>query len=956
MFAGLRSYFEFLLLCRQGPMSFGQHSGRRISLAVKIGLVFSSILLLATGFVGFLVFSQTRDRFEATSFERMNHAVALLESRFAASLSAIGDDIEFLAHSPAVKGITRAHQAGGRDDVTGLTSEQWIQQLAEICAALLKSRPSYFQARLIGTEDGGRELLRIEQDVYRQRRVPEEQLQRKGDRDYFRHTIALPPRTVYLSDIDLNREYGRISYPLTPTIRVATPVYDRAGGAFGIIVINVDLHYLLRELRVIAGPYADLHLVNHRGDYLAHPDSARTFGFDRGRIERLQDDYPQSMPLFLGESNELQLVRQADSDDRKVLHLRRFNPFNDSWRFLLLGLSTPYSRMVADADVIHRRSITLTVGIALLGLVLTLVFARYLTRPLSQITRAVQGFGEGEGRSLLPVERSDEFGALALAFRRLSDRITSQFGKLEHEIRERRQAEQKLRQAKQAAEEAARVKEDFLSLMSHEIRTPMNAVIGMARLLQRSEQSAGQQQIVRTLKFAADNLMALINDILDYSKIEAGGIVFEQTDFAPGELFVNIVESHRPRANDKNLRLGLTVDSSLPAALHGDPVRLYQVVNNLLDNALKFTEKGGIDIEVQSTRCAADRHRLCISVRDSGIGISPAQIEHIFERFRQAESSTTRRYGGSGLGLTISKKLVELQGGQIAVTSEIGRGSTFQVSLEYQEGLALSSPEEPGSGGSSAGHSLRGLRILYVEDVAYNVFLLESIVAEWGVELHTASTGSEGIAKAGERRYDLILLDIQLPDISGYEVAATLRAESEGPNAATVIVAVTAFAADEAQAAMRQADIAGYLSKPLEPQALYRCLQNAARHRASDNPSHIDTKEEPSFAVLEHNYDYEADKIRRALQLLHQVLDDGRRTIREAVEAGDAARLRAAQHRILPHIKTLGMKVLEGRLSAAAAMADNADTERLRREAACIDEALDDILAGIAAKLGSSSD
>ncbi len=408
------------------------------------------------------------------------------------------------------------------------------------------------------------------------------------------------------------------------------------------------------------------------------------------------------------------------------------------------------------------------------------------------------------------------------------------------EIKERKQTDEKLKLAMEQAEAASRAKSEFLASMSHEIRTPMNTVIGMADLLRETSLTAEQKKFISAIQSSGENLLLLINDILDLSKIEAGQIEIEKISFDLMEVVSSTCEAQVFKAQEKGLELSWRISPDIKMYLMGDPTRLGQILTNLIGNALKFTEKGKVAVEVKPHEVSGqsekrDSHvELLFSVTDTGIGISPEKKEAIFDRFSQADSSTTREYGGTGLGLAISHRLVKLVGGRIWVESDIGQGSTFYFTAKFEvqsdkknietskESVVNRSQQQT----INVQEDLEQIRILLVEDNEDNQVLIQAFLKKTQYILDTAENDKIAVDKFTTDKYDLVLMDIEMPVMDGYTATNEIRKwERENRRKETPIIVLTAHALVEHTQKGHRAGCNALLIKPIKKADLLAVIE-----------------------------------------------------------------------------------------------------------------------------------
>ncbi len=1057
-------------------LSEGSSSGDLFRRRVGVGTVVVFCLIGAIR-VPTSDYTARKDALAATETELSNHANNQIDM-ILSEVSVLKDDVLFLSHTPPIQGMVRAIRYGGYDELGKSNYRLWKERLEAIFTAYLKTHPKVVQLRYISALDDGTELVRVERKDGAITITPEGEYQKKGHREYFQEAVKRAANEVYISPIELNREFNKITQPQLPTIRIATPVFsDIDQQLFGLIVINHDMSESLSRLLNNRAKGLNTYLLDSYGNFLAHPEPGRAFGHEYGSPYRWLDEFEHRarMDQLLDPKSELLRFGGPDGQVDAVIRLFSYNkdsPFRrmqmvvtaDTKRIdaivikarnrVVLALASVFlvtslclyfilqalkrreeaSLKQAELGAIVSGSKDAIVGCTLDGVisswnkaaeelfgydeqsaigqtVRSLLIPEFLNeeedRILEQLARgetvsAFETVRRCKNRSLVdvsltvsPIRASsgEIIGGATIArditeYKLAEMHILDLNEDLERKVQERtleleatnalqrvilndagyaiiatdpngtitlfnpaaekmlgyqaqeligkktpevfhdeqevinnaaalskelgvpveagfdafvakartgiadegewtyvrkdgsrlpvllsvsalrnkhgevtgylaiasdrslyKKQEKELVQAMKVADSANRAKSEFLANMSHEIRTPMNAVLGMMQLLERTKLDGRQADYLAKARTSARSLLSIINDILDFSKIEAGRLTLDVHQFQIDQVMRDVSMMLGATCGDKDLEILFRIDPQVPQHVLGDAMRLKQVLVNLAGNAVKFTEAGEVIITASVVERHNDEITLNFSISDTGIGISDSQKEHIFNAFSQAEAGTTRRYGGTGLGLVISQRLINLMGGELQMQSELHKGSTFSFTtrLQVDESSDQQLPTR-----SIAAHELQNLRVLIVDDNANARQIIGEMAASLGWTADQVDNGGDAIRRVAhsidkQQPYHVIFVDWRMPGMDGWQTAEAIR-NLKAAHPAHIIMMVTVYSRALLENRIESSPglIEGFLIKPVSPSDMYNVVAEAQsgsppspkarRHRPVNEP------------------------------------------------------------------------------------------------------------------------
>lgn len=656
------------------PMVFA-HKSRFDSLSLEfratLGVVFLAVI--AAFALIYELHQHQRERLMNEYSETLHGNVRLNVTRILLNTESLRRDVQFLARTPPIQGIVRASQNHGYDAKEKQPIEFWKQRMLDISTAFAEARPDYYQIRYVGVADHGRELVRIDTKDGKVVVTPPDKLQEKEGRDYFQATLKLKPGEIYLSEVNLNREFGKIEEPHRRTLRASAPIFAPDGKIFGMFVINMDIGRLLDRISTGLPSAVSIYLANSEGDYLLHPDAGHTFGFDLGRRFRWQQEF-SGLHLATGKDTESNKSVLSVDTDKGMMHIIssqvNFDPVHPE-RFLLLLEMFPDAVIAKNTDQILGLTLVVPMTVLLVIAVLVLLAVRHMFAPFGQLIEAAHSISQGKYDQPLPEQKKGDIGKLILAFKDMQTQIKQR----EVDIRRlNADLERRVHERTIELSNVNRELESFSYAVSHDLRAPLRAMSGFSRALEEdygSQLHGEGKNYLDQITIASSRMSNLIDGLLLLSRCTRGDLMHDVVDISSLSLrLLDELSRHSPER-----KVTVEVEEGLHA--YGDARMIEAVMRNLLGNAWKYTERTAAPVIRVSSKMQDGVRRYCVA--DNGAGFDMAHANRLFKPFQRLHRQD--EFEGIGIGLATVQRIVHYHGGVIEASGEPGKGAVFCFTL-----------------------------------------------------------------------------------------------------------------------------------------------------------------------------------------------------------------------------------------------------------------------------------
>ena len=856
----------------------------RHSIVTRFALFFTGLIVFAIILTGYLVFRKASAVITEYSKERIMHTSELAEQSFYALLNEVSNDIAVISSSPTLQNYVLS------------ASEKNTEDLEQFFKVTLENKASYFQIRLIGTENKGKEIIRF--DKLNEKVSKSDNLQEKGDREYFKETIKIKKGELYFSEINLNEEYGIISKPYIPTLRAASPVFNKDSSLIGAVVINVNLNKFYSNLSQISGSESQIYLIDKNGQYLYSKNKSQQFGLQVNKDHNFFKNFNINETL-LNSTKEGFIGLKTANESTYLSYIKPLSYFQGKQKIHLVS-NIEENVLLKSARSVRASSIKILILVCLISVLFTWFVVDFFSKRINQITKAISNYNKGVSNDVdLPINRKDEIGTLARTFTKMKTTINQQVHDLNKALKDEKLAKKQ--------------KDEFLQNMSHEMRTPLNTILGLTQLLYKNSPPKTQLPIINSLERSANNLAGLVYDVLDHQKLSEGKVSIIYQPHNINTLLKDIYATYQYDAIQKGLLFSINIENYLQENVFlTDSLRFSQIVTNLVVNAIKYTQNGRIVLSARSTKIDGSL-KLEIIIKDTGIGILPENLHKINDRFFREKDDISGRYGGYGLGLSIVKQLVILFKGTLKATSTKNKGSEFIVTLPL-----LPTNKQIDTITKLKDHPLpilsKRYTILHIEDDSLTLELVNYLIDFANIDLKQVRHIEEALEYIKSNNPDLIISDLM---IGSNNLTSDFKEIHQYKKESCPLFVVSAME----PAVMKK--ISGiYLQKPFKANIFKDFIYKLLGKNEYEN---VD------FSSVYKNYDHNSEKIFKVINILHDEFETYLKRIETAYKSKDQVEWEAILHKLIAHLNNLNLKLLSNLLPKEVKKLNSQDFNKIKQ-------------------------